>query len=148
MKELIKILFPVKQPKGAFSLMLLSFRILFGIVLMTHGLEKLSNFSQLSESFPDPLGLTSRVSLGLAIFGEVACSLAFVFGFLYRLVLIPMIFTMGVAFFIIHGGDPFADRELAFVYMVTYIILYFPGPGKYSVDYWLGRNLPKWLKIR
>ena len=35
----------------------------------------------------------------LAIFGELFCSVAFVFGFLYRLSMIPMIVTMAVAFF-------------------------------------------------
>ena len=30
----------------------------------------------------------------LAIFGEMVCSMAFIFGFLYRLAMLPMIFTM------------------------------------------------------
>ncbi len=41
----------------------------------------------------------------LAIFGELFCSVAFVFGFLYRLSMIPMIVTMAVAFFFAHGGS-------------------------------------------
>lgn len=74
------------------------------------------------------------MSLLLAIFGEVFCSVAFVFGFLYRLAMIPMIFTMFIAFFVIHSADPFATKELAFVYLLAFVILFIAGPGKYSVD--------------
>ena len=64
--------------------------------------------------------------LGLAIFGELACSMAFIIGFLYRLAM-PMIFTMGMAFFVIHGNDPFAVKELAFIYLVVYVQMYIIG---------------------
>ena len=47
---------------------------------------------------------------------------------------IPMIFTMGVAFFVIHGNDPFSLKELAFVYLVIFILMYIAGPGKFSLD--------------
>ena len=73
-------------------------------------------------------------SLGLAIFGELFCSIGFIFGALYRLAMIPMIFTMGVAFFVIHGNDPFSLKELAFVYLVVFILMYIAGPGKFSLD--------------
>lgn len=146
MKELIRLLFPINIKKNYYSLIILMLRLLFGILFMIHGIQKWSNFSELSGSFPDPIGMGSSLSLGLTIFGEVACSLGFIFGFLYRLILIPMIFIMAVAFFIIHGGDDFAVRELSFVYMITFIILYIAGPGKYSIDYWLGKNLYRWIK--
>ena len=48
--------------------------------------------------------------------------------------MIPMIFTMGVAFFVIHGNDPFSLKELAFVYLVIFILMYIAGPGKFSLD--------------
>lgn len=78
---------------------------------MSHGIAKWQNFDALSAAFPDPLGVGSGVSLALAIFGEVVCSVGFIAGLFYRLALIPMIFTMCVAFFAVHGGDPFAARE-------------------------------------
>ena len=91
---------------------------------MNHGIQKWTNFQELSAVFPDPLGVGSPLSLGLAIFGELACSMAFIIGFLYRLAMIPMVFTMAVAFFVIHGNDPFATKELAFVYLVVFILMY------------------------
>ncbi len=134
MMSIIRFLFPVKPDGWGISMLLLAFRILFGILLLTHGIQKWVNFSELSNTFPDPLGIGHSVSLGLAIFGEVVCSIAFIFGAFYRLVLIPMIFTMIVAFFIVHGGDPFAVKELAFVYLIVFIIMYIAGPGKFALD--------------
>ena len=134
MVAIYRFLFPSKPEGNAFSLFLLALRILLGVSFLSHGVQKWANFEVLSTSFPDPLGVGSTVSLGLAIFGEVACSVGFIFGALYRLALIPMIFTMGMAFFVIHGNDPFAAKELAFIYLVIFILMYITGPGKFSVD--------------
>lgn len=134
MSAIYGFLFPVKPDTTAYSLFLLALRILFGVLLMLHGIQKLIHFTEMSATFPDPLGVGHGVSLGLAIFGELVCSVAFVFGFLYRLAMIPMIFTMGVAYFVIHGADPFAVKELAFVYLVVFILMYIAGPGKFSLD--------------
>ena len=134
-------LFPTKSNTTKVSLLLLAVRIIFGILLMNHGIQKWTNFQELSAVFPDPLGVGSPLSLGLAIFGELACSMAFIIGFLYRLAMIPMMFTMVVAFFVIHGNDPFATKELAFVYLVVFILMYIIGPGKFAVDRWIRKAL-------
>ncbi|MDR0962657.1 MAG: DoxX family protein [Mediterranea sp.] len=140
---LFKFLFPTK-PEGAYaSTLLLVARVVFGLLLMSHGIQKWTNFQELSASFPDPLGVGSSFSLVLAIFGELACSAAFIVGFLYRLSMIPMIFTMCVAFFVIHGGDAFSVKELPFAYLILFILLYLAGPGKYSVDHWLAKFIRK-----
>lgn len=127
-------LFPEYSRRVCPSLALLAFRILFGILMMTHGYQKFAQFDILKESFPDPMGVGSEISLALAIFGELICPAAFIVGLLYRLAMIPMLVTMGVAFFIIHGNDTFANKELAFIYLAVFVILYFSGPGKYAID--------------
>lgn len=136
-------LFPSKPNDTRTSLLLLAARIVFGLLLMNHGIQKWNHFEVLSTSFPDPLGVGSSVSLGLAIFGELACSLGFIFGILYRLSMIPMIFTMLVAFFVIHGTDPFEVKELAFAYLVIFILMYIAGPGKFAVDNILSKYIKK-----
>lgn len=136
-----RFLFPVK-PDGTFiSVILLIVRVVFGVMLMNHGIDKWANYQELSAVFPDPLDIGSPLSLGLAIFGELACSMAFIIGFLYRLAMIPMIFTMCVAFFIVHADDPFAVKELAFVYLVVFVLMYIVGPGKFAVDRWISKSL-------
>ena len=58
----------------------------------------------------------------------------FILGTFYRLCLIPMIFTMCIAFFVIHAGDPLTEKELSLMYLTLFILLFITGPGKYSVD--------------
>lgn len=138
---LYRFLFPIK-PNGTYiSFILLIVRIIFGVLLMNHGIEKWSNYQELSAVFPDPLGIGSPLSLGLAIFGEMVCSMAFIVGFLYRLAMIPMIFTMCIAFFVVHGHDPFAVKELAFVYLVVFVLMYIIGPGKFAIDHWIAKSV-------
>ena len=134
MSAFYKFLFPMKPDGTAISLLLLALRLLFGGLLLSHGIQKWTNFESMSAAFPDPLGVGHSVSLGLAIFGELFWSIGFILGALYRLAMIPMIFTMGVAFFVIHGNDPFSLKELAFVYLVIFILMYIAGPGKFSLD--------------
>ena len=54
-----------------------------------------------------------------------------------------MIFTMCVASFAVHGGDPFAARELALAYLSVYVLMYAAGPGLYAADTLIARRLPK-----
>ena len=77
----------------------------------------------------------------MVVFAEVVCSFALIFGILQRIVLIPMIVTMCVAFFWVHDGAVFASRELSFVYLLMFVILYITGPGRYSFDAVIGNNL-------
>ena len=135
---LYRFLFPVRPEGAKTSLLLLAARVIFGVLLMSHGLQKWAGFAQMADVFPDPLGVGSRFSLMLAIFGELVCSFGFLIGFLYRLAMIPMIFTMIVAFFVIHANDVFAVKELAFIYLVVFVLMYIAGPGKFSIDHFIG----------
>jgi putative oxidoreductase len=47
---------------------------------------------------------------------------------------------MAVAALIVHAGDPFKQKELALMYLVLYIVLFFIGSGKYSIDYFISKK--------
>lgn len=126
-------LFPTYAYRRNFSLFVLSLRVLFGVLLMVHGIGKIIDFDALSQTFPDPLGVGSRNSLLLAIFGEAVCSAAFIAGFLHRLCMIPMIFTMLTAFVVVHRWSV-AEGEMAFANLMVFLLLYVAGPGRYSID--------------
>ena len=143
MSAFYKFLFPMKPDGTAISLLVLALRLLFGGLLLSHGIQKWTNFESMSAAFPDPLGVGHSVSLGLAIFGELFCSIGFILGALYRLAMIPMIFTMIVAFFVVHANDVFAVKELAFIYLVVFILMYIAGPGKFSIDHIIGNELSR-----
>jgi putative oxidoreductase len=131
---------PATSFKSSLSLLLL--RLVFGGgMLIGHGWGKLMNFSGAAESFPDPLGIGSTMSLLGAVLSETLFAALVTAGFLTRAAVIPLIFTMGVAAFIIHGGDPLfgpgPSKEMALLYMSTYIVILIGGPGKYSADAFL-----------
>ena len=127
----LELLFP-KVESTKTSLLLLASRLVFGLTFASHGLDKLQHFSETAAHFPAPFGLSGDIAVGLSIFGELVCGLAFAFGFLTRLTLLPMIFTMIVAFTTVHGGS--VSGELAFLYLVIFVLSWFAGAGKFSVD--------------
>jgi putative oxidoreductase len=92
------------------------------------------NFSVLSETYPSFFGLGSYMTLMLAVFSEFCCSLFLIAGLLERIMVLPMIVAMGVAFFDVHDAM-MPEGELSLIYMVMFIILFFTGPGRYSLDY-------------
>ena len=135
-------IFPIYDDDDrSYSVLLLVLRVLFGILFLTHGYAKLMAHATMSDLFADPFGLGSIISFWMVVFAEVVCSFALIFGILQRIVLIPMIITMCTAFFWVHGGDVFAAKELAFVYLIMFVILYITGPGKYSFDAVIGNNI-------
>jgi len=112
----------------------LIFRVGVSLMMITHGWSKIASFSERVESFPDPLGIGVALSLQLTIFAEFFCAILLGLGFMTRLVVIPLIIAMITAAFVIHGSDPFSDRELALMYLLSFIFLFLTGPGLYSVD--------------
>ena len=135
-------LFPNYCREKVVSLLILAVRVFFGILFFTHGVSKLMNFNYLVDSYPDVLGFGSYMSLMVTIFCEFCCSMFLVAGLLQRIVLLPMIAAMAVAFFDVHDAV-FPEGELAFIYMIVFLMLFFTGPGRYSVDYLLVKKFNK-----
>ena len=117
---------------------LLAARLGIGILMLTHGIPKMMMlFSGASVQFPPVMGMSAELSVGLAVFAEVLCSVLLIAGFATRLAVIPLIITMLVAAFIIHGADPFGKQEPSLQYLLVYIVLLLAGSGRFSVDYLL-----------
>jgi putative oxidoreductase len=116
------------------SIGLLSLRLAIGCLMLVHGVQKVMAFSQLSDKFPDPLGMGSQLSLISAIGAEVGCSLLLIVGLGTRLAAVPLAFTMLVALFLVHAKDPWQAKELAAVYLSVYVSLVFTGGGVFSLD--------------
>ena len=135
-------LFPQYCREKGISFLLLCLRLFFGVMLFLHGLDKMSNFQLLSQAFPDIMGLGSYMSLMIAIFCEFCCSMFLIFGLLVRIMTIPLIVVMSVAFFDVHDAM-FPEGELAFIYLVLFTLLYVTGPGRYSVDYLIDMRFQK-----
>ena len=128
-----KFLFPQPTDSKSFSLLLLCLRIFFGLMFLLNGLEKVYNYTELCYVFPDPMNIGSEISLLFVIFAEMLCSLGFMAGALFRLNMIPMLIVMLTAFVHIHGAS-IIQGELAFIYLMVFILMYISGPGEFSVD--------------
>lgn len=135
-------LFPQSFRGKGVSFLILCLRVFFGVLFFTHGIDKMANFNELSETFPNILGFGSYMSLMLSIFCEFCCSLFLITGLLVRLTVIPMIISMAVAFFDVHDGL-FSQGELALIYLVMFVILYITGPGRFSVDFLIDKKIQK-----
>lgn len=122
--------------KNHIDLGLLILRLTAGLtMLIAHGIPKMERlFSGEEISFPDPFGVGATASLALAVFAEVVCSALISIGWLTRLALVPLLITMGFAFFDIHIADEFSRMEKSMLYGLMYVVLFLSGPGKYSVD--------------
>ena len=116
-----------------FGLLLL--RLFIGLLMMLgHGMPKLTGYSERMSTFADPLGVSSPASLTLAIFAEVFCSAALIFGFLTRFAAAVLLINMLVIALIVHGGDPWAKQEFALLFAIPYLALIFTGAGRFSLD--------------
>ena len=120
--------------KISFNLGLLILRVGFSIGLMTHGYGKFLKVINGNFKFSDPLGIGTSFSLILASFGEFIAPVFIIIGWKTRLFTIFPTLTMLVAFTIAHDGDPFSRKEKSLMYLIAFIVIYFTGPGKYSLD--------------
>lgn len=119
------------------DLALLLLRLWLGLsMLLLHGWAKLTGFSSLAGKFPDPIGLGSQFSLGLAVFAEVVCAALLIVGFLTRFAALMLAVTMGVAFFLQHKmalSGP-GSGELAFIYLAGFLAILSAGGGKFAFE--------------
>ena len=121
---------PVNLDAGIFLV-----RIVISILMLMHGVPKVMKFfTDEPVAFVNFLGLGAGFSLTLTVLAEVVCSLLLIIGLFTRPALIMLIITMAVAGFYIHAEDPFAVKEKAIIFLLTYIFLFFTGSGKYSLD--------------
>ncbi len=133
-------IFSTKVGKFNLNLGLLLLRLSAGGFMLTHGYPKLQRLVAGEMRFGDPLGLGPEVSLVLAVFAEFFCAVLVMLGLGTRWATIPLIVTMAVAAFIAHGADPFGRKELALLYLVSFVLLLLTGGGKFSLDYFVGRK--------
>lgn len=128
---------------------LLIVRITVAGLMLAHGLPKLEMLLAGGPvEFPAVFGLSAASSLVLAVFAEVVCSVLILVGLGTRLAVIPLILTMLIAAFYIHGADPFARKEPAILYLLPYVMLLLAGSGKYALDHLLQQKLLRAVYVR
>ena len=109
-------------------------RIVFSLLMMTHGWSKLERILDGNLNFGDPLGLGSTLSLYLVTFAELVAPIFIIVGFKTRIMALITSFAMAVAAFIAHGADPLAKKEMALLYLAGFLSVSLMGAGRYSID--------------
>ena len=119
-------------------------RVGFGLyMLLGHGMSKLMMLMDSGQDikFPSVFGMSPSMGLTLAVIAEFVACIFIIIGYKTRLAALPVIITMAIAAFIIHGGDPIfmqkaegGSKEPALLYMIGFMAIYLLGSGKYSAD--------------
>lgn len=109
-----------------------------------HGWQKFRKFSDMKDDFEAPKlplleYMSGPVALSATIFAELVCAILIVLGLATRPAAFVLGFTMLVAAFHVHGGDPFfmgggAAKEPALLYFVPCLALVLAGAGGWSLD--------------
>ena len=130
MRKLLSISYSV----GAFNAAILLLRLGVGILMMKHGYDKLIDFSNLEPNFMNFMEMGSKRSLELLIFAEFYCSGLIILGLFTRLASMPLIIATCIMIFKAHNGEVFGDGQTAALYLISYLVLLFVGPGSISVS--------------
>lgn len=136
----MKKLFSTRTSDNAFTFGTLLLRLGAGSLMMVnHGLDKLMHFSEKAHRFADPFHIGMTTSLALVVFAEFFCAAFIVLGLFTRLAAVPLVIAMGVALFSAHKGQLFGDGENAAIYLTCFLAILFLGPGKISLDKFIGK---------
>ncbi len=112
---------------------LLLLRVGAGGAMLTHGIPKLLKLIQGDTAFADPFGIGALPSFILVVFAEFFCSILVILGIVTRFAAVPLVITMIVAAFIIHGGQGFAKMELAVLYLLAFSTILVFGSGRFAL---------------
>jgi putative oxidoreductase len=121
------------------SVGILVLRVATGLLMMlAHGIPKLQNYEALRTKFKAPSSLdgflNGPIALILTIGAEVGAAGLLILGLATRPAAFILSFTMVIAAFDVHAGDPFKIKELALMYLLCGVVVLLTGAGNFSLD--------------
>lgn len=125
-------------------------RLFVGIMMIQFCVRQIAHFDQASAVFDSLLGMTPALALSIFIGIGMVCSIFIMFGFLTRLMTLPLFLTMIIAECVMfHDAIEVAPYLLSWqsgsylpvMFIGIYFFILLVGPGKISVDYFLSLHL-------
>ncbi|RRD60774.1 DoxX family protein [Tannerella forsythia] len=119
---------------------LLVLRLSLGILMLLHGLAKLTHGAEGIGQMLSAAGWPSWIAYGVYI-GEIVAPILIILGYATRMAASVFLFNMVVAVAMVHAGDIFAlgntggwAIELQGLYLFGALTLMFTGAGKYALS--------------
>jgi putative oxidoreductase len=136
----MKRFFSTSYSEGAFNIATLALRVIFaGLLLVIHGVDKITHFSKYEYTFYNFLNIGHRFSLILCIFAEVICAALLVLGLLARFAALALVINFAVVTFLVLKGQPLETQQAGIMYLTAFFALLMTGPGRFSVDAAMGK---------
>lgn len=128
---------------------LLAIRLTLAYGFYDPAIRKVEHFDGIVEWFTE-MGLPlPTLQAYLATGAEVLAFILLPLGLATRFIALPLMITMVVAITMVHWENGFSAGdggfEIPFYYLLMLSVLFFVGPGRISLDYWIGKwvNKPK-----
>ncbi len=120
----------------SFDATMLLFRLLASVSLITiHGMKKVLNFSEEVANIPDPFGMGGYTSAVIAIIANIVAPIFIILGLGTRLAAAMVLSVTLTGFFVVHAADPLPIRDTPGIYSLVFLLIFFMGAGKYSIDH-------------
>lgn len=140
MKRLIFGTTPEAQVSNEFTITLLRVFACLAMAL-THGFGKIPP-NEMFVNGVSSMGLPApELFAWLAAITEFGGGILLAIGLMTRPVALLLSSTMLIAGFIVHSADPFNVKEMAFLYLVIYLVFLTRGSGKWSLDHLIYKKI-------
>mgnify|MGYP003631905708 CR=1 FL=1 len=112
-------------------------------LIIVHGFKKIGIGVAIPEVVPNPLGLPENLNEILAIVANIGFPVFVILGFLTRLATLPILAVTLTGYFILHAHDSLLIKDVPFMYSLVFLFILIVGPGKYSIDSFIYKKIPK-----
>lgn len=134
----------LKHPLYNFAI--LFFRVAVATeLIVVHGLKKIGVGGAAAEVIPNPLGFPEALNNFIAIAANVYLPVFIILGLFTRLTALPALAVTATGYFIMHGHDSAAVRDIPFMYCISLLMIVFLGAGRYSLDNYLSKKVNQTL---
>ena len=136
MKNLRRKIMAIYPLPNSFDWSMLAFRIFVSVEMMVaHGLKKIGIGVEEAEKVPNPLHLPDAFNQFFATAANLFFPVLVILGLFTRVAVLPILAVTLMGYFVLHWNDSLLEKDMRFMYSVTFLLLFILGPGKYSVDH-------------